>query len=262
MVAMMGTERQTRSELVTHLHEQLEFLSTSAKLFDDGRQSEAKRLATATRLLVHDTGISRSLLGLLGVKAKLRFLNTSLPRDTEDQIRIHCGLAQIELGHDGRHATGYRAPLDDLPEIRRNRPRLLFDEWWTGTILTDNGGNSFSRKDLVLGLAHKDGGVHVDPDLEDAYAALTRGNSLGWHLYDEGGHMVLSESPVLANVRQIAFELESSLLEQLPELVGPGRQRTVARGIRGGLVIDAFELRRVEAGRQASDSRAAPQGGA
>jgi hypothetical protein len=81
-------------------------------------------------------------------------------------------------------------------------------------VLRDNEGNAFGRRDLVLGVAHLDGGVHVDPELEEAYAALTRANSHGWELFDMRG-VLLSEGPVLANVRQIAWELETTLDEQL-----------------------------------------------
>lgn len=242
----MPKQLQTRAELLTHLREQVEFLRTSATLFDEGRQSEAKRLATAIRILVHDTDNSKSLLGLLGVKTTLSFLDTSLPPNTADQIHMHCGLVTILMAFGGPGASKYRPPLDDLSEPRAGRPRPSFDDWWTAPVLTDNGNNSFARKDLVLGLAHKDGGAHVDPELENAYAALSRGNSLGWHFYDEGGHLLLSESPVLANVRQIAFELESTLLDQLPDLLGSDRSPVAAQPPADGLIVDAFELRRVE----------------
>jgi hypothetical protein len=60
-----------------HLHEQMTFLRGSAESYDAGDFSEAKRLATTLRLLLHDTKKSRSLLTHLGLKNKLRFVDTA-----------------------------------------------------------------------------------------------------------------------------------------------------------------------------------------
>ena len=51
-----------------------------------------------------------------------------------------------------------------------------FRQWWESVILTDQLGNSFSRRSFVLALANKDGGAHVDPELDDGYAALVKAN--------------------------------------------------------------------------------------
>jgi hypothetical protein len=85
-------------------------------------------------------------------------------------------------------------------------------------VLTDNKGKGFSREELVLGVAHKDGGAHVDPVLEKAYAELARSNSIGWTVEDEAGNILLSEGPVLANVRQVAWELQRTIEQQLAQL--------------------------------------------
>jgi hypothetical protein len=65
-----------------------------------------------------------------------------------------------------------------------------------------------------------DGRAHVDPELKEAYAAICRGNSLCWTFHDVGGNVLLSESPVLTNVRQIAFELESTSSTNCPTYSG------------------------------------------
>lgn len=70
------------------------------------------------------------------------------------------------------------AGLDD----RNRRDPLPFDEWWTTPVLKDMRGNAFGRREFVLGLAHMDGGAHVDPELKEAYAALSRENSFGFNL--------------------------------------------------------------------------------
>ena len=73
----------------------------------------------------------------------------------------------------------------------------------------DGLGKRFSRMDLVMNVADKDGGAHVDPDLVDTYMDLTRGNSIG---YEYGGQNIpFVGRPVLACMRQIAHELIATL---------------------------------------------------
>jgi hypothetical protein len=215
--------KQTREDLDRHLQEQVEFLRSSSEVFDHGKQSEAKRLATSIRILLHDTGSSRSLLRQLEVKESLQFVDTSHPPDPPDkalgsgrfaQTRTrHAGLSSIEFG--GGHVR-YTAPLAS----RAERVPLSFNQWWKAGVVRDIKGHQFSRRDLVLGLAHLDGGAHVDPELDSAYAALTRSNSLGWEYGDGGTNLLLAESPVLANVRQIAYEVLLTL-ERAGLIVSP-----------------------------------------
>lgn len=204
--------KQTPQELREHLQEQVYFLRSSGQAFDSGVQAEAKRLATAIRLLVYDTSRSRSLLDQLGKKDGLRYVDTSHGPQPAVGVRADFGLA---VGQVGGFGPRYRAPLDERP---RRTPQE-FDAWWTDTVLTDKVGRGFGRRDLVLGLAHLDGGAHVDPELEEAYAALSRSNSLGWEFFDDAGSMILAESPVLANVRQVAHELQRTIEEQLAAIL-------------------------------------------
>lgn len=64
---------QSKSELLEHLNEQLEFLKASALSFDNGFLGEAKRLVVTIRVLLHDAQNSKSLLGLLKMKKGLFF---------------------------------------------------------------------------------------------------------------------------------------------------------------------------------------------
>jgi hypothetical protein len=77
-------------------------------------------------------------------------------------------------------------------------------DWWERPILTDRRGIPFSRRDLVLAVANKDGGAHIDADLGERYRGLSRENSLGFVQDDE---RPIANSVVLASVRQVADEL-------------------------------------------------------
>lgn len=207
--------KQSRDELVGHLREQVGFLRNFGATFDAGGESHAKPLATAIRVLVHESR-GKSLLRQLRVKDHLQFIDTTSPPPPSGAIVIGSGLAVIRMGFGEEEGTGYAAPLDG----RTRRPVLRFRPWWSQPVLDDGEGSHFNRRDLVLGLAHKDGGAHVDLDLERAYAALSRSNSLGWEFgAGDGDDWTPAGSPIPANVRQIGYELECTLTEQLAELI-------------------------------------------
>ena len=63
--------RQTPEDIRRHFAEQLQFLKTSAALYDRGDEAEAKPLAVPLRTLLHDSPRSRSLLSQLDLKGIL-----------------------------------------------------------------------------------------------------------------------------------------------------------------------------------------------
>jgi SEC-C motif len=210
---------QSPDDLARHLEEQIGFLRASAQAFDDGVEAEAKRLATVIRVLVHDTARSRSLLGLLGLKETLWFLDTSRHRNTPGMAPnfVSESLTSLEISPG---ALRHVAPLDDLPPSRRGPPARV-EAWWKTPVLTDADAMTFSRRDLVLALANRDGGAHVDPELGSAYARLSRNNSFGWVAHsgdpfqDGATFEAPTNSPAVACVRQCAFEVDLSLRIQL-----------------------------------------------
>lgn len=113
--------KQSKQELIAHFHESLDFLNASAASFDGGFFSEAKRLAVTIRVLVHDSERSKSLLGLLGLKTGMGFLNTAHPHDQRNLLGYH-GLVGIQLGAEGNR---YFAPLNQRPS-----KYVFFPDWW------------------------------------------------------------------------------------------------------------------------------------
>lgn len=203
----MSKVDQTQEELKQHLSDNIRFLRASAAAFDGGFFGEAKRLATTIRVLVHDTGNSHSLLGLMGIKEQLAYVNAANVHDPSNLLSHH-GLVGFRFGPEGAR---YFAPLGDGPPSRQ-RPKASFSEWWGEKVIVDNAGGVFTRKDLVLALANKDGGAHVDPKLDATYAALTRNNSLGWVASDANGERPMGDVE-LHSVRQIAYELLQTLAD-------------------------------------------------
>jgi hypothetical protein len=92
---MLRTEpmQQTREDLEQHLQEQVEFLHSSARAFDEGFEGEAKRMAVVVRVLVHDTAHSKSLLSQLGLLG-LAFYDTAKDWDPRNLLSHH-GLVSL-----------------------------------------------------------------------------------------------------------------------------------------------------------------------
>ncbi len=198
----MGRE-QTSEDLVNHLREQYGFLVVSAELFDHGGEPEAKRIAVVVRTLVHDTDSSHSLLGQLGYKQRLHFVAQNYSYKPWNNLMFH-GLVGLALPAEGPR---FFALLDMLV------PRLLpFDEWWSEPVLGTRYRNRlFTRRELILALANKEGGAHVDPTLDETYALLARDCDFGMTVGIGEQKFQWKQNPFLPSVRQIGHEMLRTL---------------------------------------------------
>jgi len=198
---------QTREELLTHLKDQIDFMIASAMSFDNGFEGEAKRLAVAIRILVYDTPSCTALLTQLR-KMDILFYDSASTFDPRNLIPSNC-LTIMKLSAAGAE---YVAPLDNLSSARNKDKKVSFGRWWNRTpMYKDNAGNIFTRRDLVLAVANKEGGAHIDPKLDQAYANLSRFNSLGWKAVISGVDQDFKNTPVLPSIRQIAHEVLKTL---------------------------------------------------
>src|SRR5687767_1688890 len=116
---------QTRADLEQHFEEQFQFLETSAKLYDGGATSEAKRLASTLRLLLHSSKNSHSLLRQVG-RGDILFFDTS--RDLNlDNLLPEFGLVEIRLTSSRK--PEYVARLD-LNPYGHAVGLIPFEAWW------------------------------------------------------------------------------------------------------------------------------------
>ena len=208
---------QSRDELLAHLKEQIAFMKKSADSYDNGFEGEAKRLAVAIRILVHDTQKSKALLTSLDRK-NINFYDSASDYDSNRVVVSHSGLVLKKFMFP-EGGGEYEAPLDDLPPSRNKNKKVNFDQWWDKRIIIrDNQKNTFARKDLVLTVANTEGGAHVDSNLDQAYAKLSRFHSLGWKFFRGDVVEDFKNSPVLPSIRQIAHEVLKTLNDEFPEL--------------------------------------------
>jgi hypothetical protein len=203
--------QRPKDELKRELAEQLQLLRHSCQAFDSGLEALGKHISLSLRVLMHDHRQSRALLDQLGFRSG-RYL-TSAPPLNPRNLLTECNLVTMQLTSAGARylpliATGV-GPFQLLP--------IPFVNWWNDPILKDNRNRTFCRRELVLNVADTDGGAHVDPELEEAYMAISRENSLGWFFGDGNTTSAVEGRPELACMRQIAHEVLSTIHQFVPE---------------------------------------------
>ena len=207
------------ARLWEHLENSLDDLKASARIFDAGREAEARRMAVTLRMLVEDRGKQRSILGQLDTKYKLAYFDSAEDINPENLLPT-LGLVILRASQEG---SEYAAPLDDLPPFRVHN-RVKFKTWWNRPVLKDSKGERWSRSDYVHALADQEGGAHVDPVPQPRYEALARDNSLGWTFSSANASVEpVRGNAVAVSVRQITHEL-------LKTCAAPAYVYTGARG--------------------------------
>lgn len=183
-------------ELREHWTDQIDFIKSSIELFDAGKQAESKRIAASLRILFHQSNNgSNSLLSQL--KLPILFISSG-GLYTPSNLLSSWTLLSMEIGPKG---------LYYLPVKSSSRTFLLkFEDWWN-EIIFDDKTNVFTRKDIVLFVANKDGGAHVDPVMKASFANLVKHNSLGW--VDSLGSSP-QNNPIYQAIRAIADEVIKS----------------------------------------------------
>ncbi|MDP9533864.1 hypothetical protein Q7L38_14915 [Pseudomonas protegens] len=142
-----------QQERVLQLKRQITFLRSSSVAYDQGDHAEAARIAVAIRVLCYDKPGSPSLLKFMGKQDTLQLVTTA--RALPASIAAN----PLEFGDLlGGLIFGQTMHYDAIPQ---GTPTLAQPAWWGETVLIRNNVR-YSRGDLVLTAAHKDGGAHVD----------------------------------------------------------------------------------------------------
>jgi len=216
-----AARKRDRPQLLEHLHEQIAYLDASAASFDSGAEAEAKRIAVSLRVLLHDTDTSHSLLHLLGVKERMKFVDTAEHVSPRNLLLATGGLVMMQalVGGGVPGNASYIPPLDNGPlSPLRIRPPSEFSPWWNNDIARVSSGALWSRKQFVLVMANKEGGAHVDPNVHGEYESLAKKNGLGYISGVSGDMKPLDGNVVAASVRQIAYEVQKTF-EAYPSLI-------------------------------------------
>ncbi|MGE0220034.1 hypothetical protein [Mycolicibacterium sp.] len=197
-------------------------LTTAGERFDQGQLVEAKMLAAQIRRLVHRSGASRALLEEFGLTHRLTWVDTAGVLNPKIATSAAC-LTLMKI-RTRTQAGGEYVPKLGLypPAPIRTRSgghidrgsRIPFEHWWTNPVVKDADGFEYSRKQLVLavaGAADDDG----DPETGAALEAVAGSPSLGPAVLETGTEpTVLAQTPVMASVRQIGYEVLQSISQQ------------------------------------------------
>jgi hypothetical protein len=189
-----------------HLTRQLTFLWRSCEAYDKGHTDEAIRIATAIRVLIHDTPKSTSLLNHLGALG-ISLSSTVSGLDTSRSVFLS-GMGRMTM-------TSTKTTWAPAVDCRAIDKQLPLAEWWNQVVYI-LGKIRATRKSLVLAAANKDGGAHVDVSLTAEYETLMSTGQRGWFHYSPNNDQIFQ--PImdahLVYIRQIGFELLNS-----PELL-------------------------------------------
>jgi hypothetical protein len=197
--------------VLARLKEQMGFLHTSLRAFYAGNFAESVRIATVIRVLVHESGMSKPLL------------KQAKPNGLELPILEHVGERE---GPDAifSFAVSVRmgptvAPAVDLGSSHHRLSSV--GAWWNRTAFTFQSlvGTQlvYRRKQVVLILANKEGGAHVDKNEDPDYARLLTDLPLSFADYG-----IPVETPDLA--RFLAAQSGVQMLECLKRNFFPGEE--------------------------------------
>lgn len=210
---------KTNSDLYNHFKEEIGFLVSLSKSYDEGAKNAAKILALRIRVLIHDTGIQKSLLGQLGRK-NILFYDTATDALNDPSVKVigpfHGFIGnRMTINADGSSNLEWVPWLDNTPPYYRHK-KFLLQEWLNKVVIIDGNNNTFTREDLIFSVCDKDGGAHIDLEIDKDYADLSRHNSMGWKLI-KNSIGIDEEGPHLACIRQIAHEVIKTLQEEFPQ---------------------------------------------
>ena len=111
------------------------------------------------------------------------------------------------------------APLSN--SIRTNS--IPFKNWWSQLVFRWEDDLKFSRRRLVLQMANKEGGSHVDPKLTPDFVEVQK-NSLGFKFINDSEEIGRNDVASVT-IRQIAHEVLESLVDgykKAPDTSGVG----------------------------------------
>jgi len=170
----MSTKKvRSKENLVQALNDQLSAISSSGNAYDRGDLWEAKRIAAAVHMIVHDGKMNnRSIASQLGIRGTMAFLSsTDVPHLPDKNLIL--GPELFPQPRLLRFQMESNKVLRVIARLDGCIPRTVgIAEWWNEPIY-EHGAISISRSSLIRTMRDQDGGGHVDPELERAYSDFT-----------------------------------------------------------------------------------------
>ena len=156
--------------------------------------------------MFHDKGRTTSLLTHLSLKGTAMLSSSRGHGDWKDYLAHVIDLT-------------ISRPIVMKPLLGNAFVEMPLEDWWEGESIFVHDGTSYTRRRIVLSMAEKDGGTHVDDDLEAYYKVLYAGEyaiGITGNLAYDGpppfpqGVTIYPDNAHLALVRQFAHEVLGS----------------------------------------------------
>lgn len=205
--------QRPEGDKLEHLKKQIRFIGKSSREYDLGDADEAANIANHICMIVHDTGMSKSILNQLD-KKDIPFYDSAFARHRND-VGSYQGLVVMEMSSNPRWGWVPLVFSGDGPD-KSWKP---FDEWWNAVILDDRHGVEFSRRDIVLAVRNQDGGAHVDPELDEPYVKMEKLKEFAFQFTAAGQGIKPRVGAGFSSVRQIGFELLITLEREFPNFL-------------------------------------------
>jgi hypothetical protein len=160
------------------------------------------------------------LLKQVGLTAKLRLLSSLVVPPSASGGKIIAAQAiPLLITRVSDSGSVYRPAFDNHPLADQYR-WLQFNSWWKEPVFHPLSTFDLSRKNLVFTMRNQDGGGYVDPTISNAdYVRFKKdGDPLFWQIeggvvFGEGAVGVPVANGLSATIRQIAWELDQSLIK-------------------------------------------------
>ncbi|WHQ52996.1 hypothetical protein M1852_15730 (plasmid) [Lactiplantibacillus plantarum] len=219
----MSRQKRSIKENNDKLKVQLELLRSYTEHFDSGMIHMALPMATQVRVLMHQTNNSSSLLHQLDLENKLKLWHSPNSSFSPHNLLTTWDLLTMSIGSEGASylPLGSKEVFNRRPDDSNNiRPEIFLPlELWWNQIVFSQQSDYVSRKDIVLFIANKDGGSHVD---EEKWPIDNYKESQLLGFYNQNGDSP-DGNPLYAAMRQIVEEIlvsfevfESSPIRVIP----------------------------------------------
>jgi hypothetical protein len=190
------------------LQDQYARLKDALDGFYSGKEVQALNVAITLRVLVHETSNSDSLLSRLHQD----YWDLSIQHKPLNPKAVFIVPVSLQIGGDGTRRvirSGFGSPSFQLVSLRR---------WWNDDY-QPLGSTRLSKRTIVLNVADKDGGAHIDPTVPDSHATLS--NPPFMFGMDNGGQKLLMQPNLAYGISaQAGCEMQDYLERHFPQVSG------------------------------------------